>query len=75
MLKLGFPVCWINMVMLCVKSVSFATLAYGFPSTPFRLTRGLRQGDPLSHFLFLFCIERLSSLLQHAEEHGVICRV
>lgn len=44
----------------------------GQPTSSFCPTRGLRQGDPLFPYLFLFCVEALSSLIQKSVESGVL---
>nr|CCA66036.1 hypothetical protein [Beta vulgaris subsp. vulgaris] len=72
MLKLGFPTRYTKLVMNCVTSARFSVLVNGQPSRNFFPSRGLRQGDPLSPFLFVVCAEGLSTLLRDAEEKKVI---
>jgi hypothetical protein len=75
MKKMGFPERWIAWVMECVRSVSYSILVNGQPVGNIKPTRGLRQGDPISPYLFLICAEALSSMLNQAENNGVISRV
>lgn len=55
--------------------VSFSVLVNGHPSTTFNPTRGLRHGDPLSPYLFMFCVEVLSALIRKNVEDGVLHEV
>ncbi|XP_042952198.1 uncharacterized protein LOC122289281 [Carya illinoinensis] len=72
LLRLGFSENWTSLLMGCVRSVSYSVLVNGIPGETFTPTRGLRQGDPLSPYLFIMCAEGLTSLLQIAERDGSI---
>jgi hypothetical protein len=56
-------------------TVSYFVLVNGSPVGLIILSRGIRKGDPISPYLFLICVEALSSLLHHAELTRVISRV
>ena len=66
MLKMGFANSWVSMIMECVRTVSYSVLINGEPRGFFHPTRGLRQGDPISPYLFLLCAEGLNALLMKA---------
>jgi hypothetical protein len=72
MLILGFHRRWVDLVMKCVTSVKYRIRVNGELSEEFTPKRGLRQGDPISPYLFLLCAEGFSSLLAKAEEEGKI---
>jgi len=70
MTKLGFDQRWVNLIMACVKSVKYRVRFYSIETDTISPTRGLRQGDPLSPYLFLLVAEGLSCMLKGAEERG-----
>lgn len=63
--------------MRCVTTVSYDICFNGTTVGPIISKRGLRQGDPLSPYVILFCIEGLSNMLDNAAEEGKIhgCRI
>jgi hypothetical protein len=72
MRKMGFDSRWVELVMKCVRSVSYRIMVNRKLLDPFVPERGLRQGDPLSPYLFILYAEALSVLLKKAEEDGDI---
>lgn len=63
---MGFPPLWRSWINACVTSAAASVIINGTPTTPFKLHRGLRQGDPLSPFLFVLVVEALNLLIQKA---------
>jgi len=72
MRKMGFHEKWISLIMMCVSTVSYSVLINVEPKGKIIPSRGLRQGDPISPYLFLLCAEGLSAMLKKEEREGYI---
>ena len=58
--------------MMCVETVSYSIFINGEPKGKIFLIRGLRQGDPISLYLFLLWAEGLLAMLQRETRLGRI---
>uniref|UniRef100_A0A2N9GDB5 Reverse transcriptase domain-containing protein n=1 Tax=Fagus sylvatica TaxID=28930 RepID=A0A2N9GDB5_FAGSY len=70
--KMGFHEKWVSIMMECISTVSYSILVNGEPHGYIKPSRGLRQGDPLSPYLFLLCAEGLHSLIQKEKNAGTL---
>lgn len=66
--QMNFPSKWRTWISSCVTSAAASVLLNGTPTTPFKLHRGLRQGDPLSPFLFVLVVEAMNLLIKKATD-------
>ena len=62
--RLGFAPRWRGLMMQCITSVTYSIKINGKLSGKITPSRGLRQGDLLSPYLFLLCAKELSDLIK-----------
>ena len=64
--RMGFGKLWVSWLKWCVSTTSFSILVNGSLTGFFQNSRGLRQGDPFSPYLFVIGMEAFSRLLNRA---------
>nr|GEY48770.1 hypothetical protein [Tanacetum cinerariifolium] len=70
--SLGFGSKWRSWIRACLHSSRASILINGSPTSEFSIKRGLRQGDPLSPFLFILVMEGLHCAISNAVNSGLI---
>ena len=69
---MGFGSKWLGWMWSCLSSTKFSVLVNGVPAGFFPSTKGLRQGDPLSPYLFVIGMEVLDVLIRRTVDGGFL---
>ena len=69
---MGFCAKWVGWAKWCISTTSFSVLVNGTPAGFFNSSKGLRQGDPISPYLFVLGMEALSCLIKRAVRGGFL---
>ncbi|XP_076929431.1 putative mitochondrial protein AtMg01250 [Bidens hawaiensis] len=71
MAQMKFPDKWRSWIYGIVSSAKSSVLVNGSPTFEFKCSRGIRQGDPISPFLFILAMEAFSFLLNKDLAEGL----
>jgi hypothetical protein len=66
----GFNKDWVSWIMKLISLTFFSILVNGVPSQPFSPSRGIRQGNPLSPYLFVIMVEGLGCYIKASIQNG-----
>ncbi|PNX94494.1 ribonuclease H, partial [Trifolium pratense] len=70
LMEVGYPMKWIDVVMTAVTSVRTNVKWNGKRADYFHPQCGIRQGDPISPYLFVICMDKLSHLIMQEVQEG-----
>ncbi|KAJ0797670.1 putative RNA-directed DNA polymerase [Helianthus annuus] len=71
MRQMRFPEEWCSWIYGVLSSARSSILVNGSPTFEFSCGKGMRQGDPISPFLFIIVMEALSGLVKKACDDGI----
>lgn len=69
--QMNFSLKWISWIKWCLESAKISVLVNGRPTAEFAMDWGLRQGDPLSPFLFILVAKTLNVMMEEFVTQGL----
>lgn len=70
--KMGLNDKWISWLSNCQNNSTTSILINGSPCAPIRLQKGVKQGDPLSPFIFVLAVEGLKQIIDTSIRNGLL---